>query len=66
MWTYVRGERINLDVLFESILLNGPLKHAALLQYLIKDNNTRSNTNVYHSLMEVLMISFFNSFENAL
>ena len=37
MWTYIRGERINLDILVESILLNDSFKHIALLQHLTRN-----------------------------
>jgi len=37
MWTYLRGERINLDILVESILLNGSFIHLALMQHLMKN-----------------------------
>lgn len=35
LWTYVKGERINLKILFESILLNDSIKHISLLRYLV-------------------------------
>jgi hypothetical protein len=43
MWTYIKGQRIDLDVLFESILLNGSSKHIAFLQYLMGDKNTKND-----------------------
>lgn len=38
IWTYIKSQRIDLDVFFESILLNDSLKHVALLPYLMSNN----------------------------
>jgi hypothetical protein len=38
LWTDIKGQRIDLDVFFESILLNGSLKHIALLSHLRSNN----------------------------
>jgi hypothetical protein len=45
MWTYLRGERINLDILVESILLNNSFRHIALLQHLTRNQKYKNNKN---------------------
>jgi hypothetical protein len=34
-WTYIKGQRVDLNVLFESILLNDSLTHFALIEHLM-------------------------------
>jgi hypothetical protein len=38
LWTDIKGQRVNLDIFLESILLNGSLKHIALSSHLMSDN----------------------------
>jgi hypothetical protein len=40
IWTDVKGQRIDLNIFLESILLNGSLKHVALLSHLMSNNIT--------------------------
>ena len=39
LWTDIKGQIIDLNIFLESILLNGSLKHVALLSHLMSNNN---------------------------